>query len=290
MAQTETSSRLAVLSSLMSKLLPDLTCKKCKRIPNPEFPHRSWYTCSNSHLFCDLCADLNCTECELEINESPSSLMTNLVKELPYYCKNKENGCQEINFLEEIKTHHLKCIYEKISCINQKCRNKPLFSEFSSHLSKCLDSKNVVDNSSTIEFLFPDPFIADFDNVYFKILNNFFNEPVFYYMIHIRRNSTYHWIYYVGLKDDAQRYSVSFKIGDEEKEFYFYVGSVRPVSESINKIVNEQLAFTIDTKVYKRLSYTRDQQQWLRISFNVMDKKALVQDDDEEDSGISDDH
>ena len=265
------------------KLLPHLTCFKCKSIPSAEFSNKKSFKCLNSydsHLLCELCKG-NCP-CGHQINPNPCSLVSSLVNMLPFYCKNKENGCEEILFEEEMKAHVSRCIFELVTCINFDCEEEMPFKDFFDHIAlpDCSFKPEINnraeltldDNDGNGMLWYPD-----------QMLENPLNELLFYSFLMIEEDIIFTWIYFLGFKEDAERFTYSVKIDKNSKRSMNFRCPVKSIFESPLDIIKKREAFMIGLTIGKKLC---NEQGILNLDFKIFDEKEEAKDDDN-DSAIS---
>ena len=269
------------------KLLPQLTCYKCKRIPRADDSYHTTYKCLNPndpHLLCEKCKE-KCS-CNFNVNKKACPLVSSLVEMLPFCCKNREDGCKEILIKEEMKSHHEECIFEEVTCINRGCKKKMPFKVILDHLGSddyCSKQLCNLGKGKTLKMKLT---YTD-DGSYwhpFKVESNPLNEPLFY-VIGFKQNKTaYIWTYYIGFKKEANRFSYSLEIGDKTCHYINFVGQVKSIFESYDDIVNTGDVFTICIPALQKLC---DKDKEFECVLNIIDKKAETQDSDD-DSGVSD--
>ena len=81
-----------------------------------------------------LCGDKN------QIVEAPK-LISKMLSKRQFYCKNQENGCDEMVFYENVVEHEKTCKFNLISCKNTECDTKMLENDIIKHQTSCLYNK-----------------------------------------------------------------------------------------------------------------------------------------------------
>ena len=269
------------------KLLPQLTCYKCKRIPRADDSYYTNYKClnpNNPHLLCDKCKE-KCS-CNFNVSKKACPLFSSLVEMLPFCCKNRENGCKEILSKEEMKSHHEECIFEEVTCINIGCQKKMPFKVILDHLGSdgnCNKHIWNLEKGKKLKMALP----KTDDGVFWyptKVESNPLNEPLFYVVGFQQNMTAYIWTHYIGFKKEANRFSYSLKIGEKTGHYINFVGPVKSIFESYHDMVNAGDVFTICIPALQRLS---NKDKGFECVLNIIDKKAETQDSDD-DSGVSD--
>ena len=273
------------MKALILKLLPQLTCYKCKSIPRADDSYKTGYKCLNPndfHFICEKCKG-KCP-CNFNVSKKPCELASSLLEMLPFCCKNRKAGCEEILCKEEMKSHHEECIFEKVTCIHKHCRKEMPFKSFLDHLgsAECI---RILDVGKDAKFILPFRNTMDGDGWSpRKIESNPLNEPLFYLVGLLQNEIAHFWIYYIGFKNEADRFSYSLEVGD--KSFYYvnFVGPVKSIFESFDDILKARDIFMIGTSALRRIC---NEDKLFECVLNIIDKKAEAQ-DSEDDSGVSD--
>ena len=277
---------LETLSKQLLKLLPHLTCYRCKSIPRVEFPSRRLYQCGNAHLLCNGyhgCGTRKKCLCGEYVSKNVCSLASSLVDTLPFCCENKGNGCEEILFQEEMKAHFSRCMFEKVTCINDDCSKRMPFEVFLDHIALPTCStvpkiKNRVEVRLTDSHRNGTAFISP------KLMEeNPLNESVFYSVGLVMDNIMFAWICYLGFKEDAERYTYSLEVNKDPKHSVKFTCPVKSIFESPGIFISERDAFMMSLKIGTKLC---KEQGHLYFDFEIFDDKEEVKDDDN-DSAIS---
>ena len=281
MAQSNT--ELESMKAQLIKFLPHLTCYKCKNFPSAECPKRRIFRCLNplnGHLICEEC-EKPCP-CGYNVSINACSLVSNLVDTLPFCCKNRDNGCQEILFQEEMKAHLSRCIFENVTCISvDEFQQEMPLKDFFDHivLPDC-STRSEIENKVEIK--------VDYEKYHWLpslVQKNPLNKPVFYFYCEVDDNILFAWIYFVGFKEDAERYIYSLEINKNSKHHMKFISPVKSIFESNDDIIAERDAFMIGRPIAKKLC---EEQEKLGFYIEICDKKAEVKDEDN-DSAMSDD-
>ena len=268
------------MSKQLLKLLPHLTCYRCKSIPSVEFPNRKLFQCENpkAHLLCDYCKR-RCP-CGNYVSINACSLASSLVDTLPFCCKNRGNGCKEILFQEEMRAHFSRCMFQKVSCINYSCKKEMPFENFFDHIALPTCS-NVPKNKNRIKVTLTDSHRYGAYIPASIMEENPLNESVFYGVGLARDDILFAWIYFLGFKEDAERFSYSLEVNKNSKRSVKFTCPVKSIFESADNIISERDAFMISLTVGRKLC---KEQGHLEFDFEIFDEEA---EDDDNDSTIS---
>ena len=276
-----------LLEGPLMELLPELTCQRCRRIPSAEHPNLPFSRCFGGHLNCTSCAQIfRICVCGVPINGGPCPLFSKLTQMLPFCCKNRANGCQEILYEDEMQLHFPECTYQTALCINFRCKRPVVFQNYAGHLLECLGNPRfTIASSFEFRFMVKHAIEGAFWELA-EIRNSPLNEPRFFLVKAVFNGFLYQWVHFIGFKSEADRYSVTYKLGDGNKIQYKYKDSVKSVLETANYIIAEQNAFVMGLKVAKRIA---DPEGFITETVEIVDEKAMVTDDDD-DSGVSDEN
>ena len=270
--------------SFLVKLLPHLTCFRCLNVPNAESPNQDKFKCLDpeAHLLCDHCKEY-CVEmkkgkcpCGSNVSTIACPLASSLVGMLPFCCRNRDNGCQEILSREEMKAHLSRCIFEDITCINLDCEDEMIFKDYLNHLPACANKTNV---ENKVEIILDDE-IANW--LPSQVQKNPLNKPLFYFSCEVDDEFVCAWIYFLGFKEDAERFTYSLEVNSTRS--LKFAGPVKSIFESHDDIIHERDAFMLGLPIAKKIS---DESGALVFNIEIFDKKADVKDND--DSAMSDD-
>ena len=252
MARSNT--ELEPLKKTLLKLLPHLTCYRCKTIPSAEFPKRKSFRClsSHAHLLCEICKMKSACPCGFHVNKVACSLVSSLVDLLPFCCKYRGSGCGKILFQEEMKTHVSRCLFKTVRCINIGCMKRIPFKKFLDHIilptcSEDPEIKNLVDvflDDETEHGTFWNPSI---------LRKNPLNKPVFYFFAMVEDEILLAWVYYLGFKEDAERFTYSLEVNKNSKRSVKFTSPVKSIFESPENIIKECDAFMIGLPIARKI-------------------------------------
>ena len=113
------------------KIIQDLQCFICKKVPAPCGGQSKRYLCENSaHSFCEShkksirgfrFSEDKCP-CGSVVDENSSQSIAKKLQYLPWICQNYKRGCREVKMDEQnLKIHHEKCIFRKVFCPHPDC-------------------------------------------------------------------------------------------------------------------------------------------------------------------------
>ena len=91
---------------ILLSFVDELTCHSCQGVPEPSGKLRLRYKCvKNGHTLCPNCVESKaqertCPSCESLVCSKPCSMTEKVIKDLPWFCSHRPNGCKEI--LEEV--------------------------------------------------------------------------------------------------------------------------------------------------------------------------------------------
>ena len=280
-------SQLNELKAVLLDFLPKLTCYKCKSIPRADDPYLIGYKCSNPnvpHLLCNKCSG-KCP-CNSNVSKEACPIILRVVKMFPFCCKNRKAGCEEILFERKMKSHHAECIFEEVRCISTECREKMPFKEVLGHLGsdECKATKPMLKLEKGAKL----SLMLDYtdDGLYWapqEIKDNPLDEPLFYSVGMMQNGISHIWIYFVGMKMQADRFSYSLEIGDKTNHFISFVGPVKSIFESYEDILKAGDVFMFSVSGLQKLS---NKDKRFECVLNIIEKKAETQDSDD-DSEVS---
>ena len=294
---------LELMKKHLLKSLPSLTCFICKKIPDPEFPWRLGFRCSNqieNHLVCRNCklkakpfysdgdtlrlfAVQNCL-CGFSIGSKACPLYSNMIAMLPFCCKNRKNGCNEILFHEQMTLHLPECGFQTVTCINLKCQEKLPLNDVLDHFKSksCIyKDENTMDNKISLTLM------IGIDGNFWEPIEatkNPLNKPLFYSVGQVSDGIIFLWIYFIGFKEEAERFTYAIEVDQNPTRMIKFVGTVKSIFESSDDIVKKRDAFMIGVDNFRMISNSNDD---LDFIYEITDKKAEVKDSDE-DSGVFD--
>ena len=286
MAKSVETVKFEVEKALVIKLLPHLTCFRCKNVPDAELPNQEKFKCLSpeAHLLCQVCKEY-CVKtkkgkcpCGSNVSTIACPLASSLVDMLPFCCNNK--GCQEILSREEMKTHLSRCPFEIITCINLDCEDDMPFKHYLDHLLDCATFPKV---KSQVEIILED------EKSYWlpsQVQTNPLNKPLFYFCCEVEDDIQFlcAWIKFLGFKEDAERFTYSLEVNSTRS--FKFSGPVKSFFDRREDIMQECDAFMIGFPIAKKIC---EESGGLALVFNIeiFDKKAEVKHKD--DSAMSDD-
>lgn len=106
---------------VLLKILPDLTCVRCKSVPNKGGPRRDRHSCvKQAHTICGACKDKKCPCCGSKVTQTPNPVFVGLIEDLPLACNNYQYGCKEImGQHDDVREHEIAvCRYRKVTTSN----------------------------------------------------------------------------------------------------------------------------------------------------------------------------
>ena len=277
------------------KLLPHLMCTICAETPNAQSPSQEKFRClnpSDPHLHCyeckEKCVEIEggkCTiyKCKRDLCTIACPLISSLVDTLPFCCTNRPSGCQEVLFQEEMKTHLSRCIFEDVSCINTDCPSEGFipFKDYMDHLV-LPDCSTIPEVQNKVKIKLDD---EDTYHLPSQVQKNPLNKPLFYFYCNICSGIVYAWIYYLGFKEDTERFTYSLEVNSTRS--IKFSGPVKSIFEDPYDIIHEQDALMIGLPIGKMLC-KESEDSALVFDIEIFDKKEEVK-DDSNDSAMSDD-
>ena len=122
------------------KIIQDLQCFQCKKVPRPYGNQNKRYLCEKSHSLCERHKkykvekrlfwrngwndrfEKKCS-CGSLVEENPSQSIAKKLQNLPWMCQNYQWGCREVKMdVNNLETHHGKCIFRKVFCPSPACK------------------------------------------------------------------------------------------------------------------------------------------------------------------------
>ena len=113
------------------KIIEELQCFKCKKVPRPDLSKR--YLCRNSsHSLCEKHKESresrwphnleNKCPCGSLVDQDPCQSIARKLQNLPWICQNYKRGCHEVKMdVSNLRIHHEKCIFRKVFCPHPDC-------------------------------------------------------------------------------------------------------------------------------------------------------------------------
>ena len=278
------------------RLIPDLQCHKCKNVPGPNGNQKNRYSCiASSHTLCEE----HKTECLCgsKVGKSPSPVIANLLRNLPWICQNYNNGCREIKMIvEDLDYHQRNCIYRHVFCPNNDCEKgeKILFKDVIDHLKICLKEAFEERMLKGIEHKFD----TCIDKYMFEknSMENGTSWPptkwtstsgaVFFTSGYVENQTFYVWSCLLGSVDEAKKYSCTLSVTNEIGEKFLYSGPVHTLDKEYhNDIIASRSLLGIEIIAAMRsLNFEKS----LPVEITIRNLKEEAKDDEME-SGVSDD-
>ena len=287
---------LEVKMKLLQDLEKQLICYDCQKVIFT-IDKREGYRCHRMHLLCDGCKvyyDQKDSEKKCPCGSNTSRicpLVSELSKNLPYFCQYHKYGCPEIFSKDEMEQHHKECVYTTVDCIT--CSKKVAFIHQVNHLeNECTGRKHsrrkgYYTHDGTY-YVSIEELTGDLQ--FFAVKFGHDLRP-FYSKVAFINGMLCHWIYFVGTKEEAKRYRYRITARHlenftEKSEKIVYTGQVRSIFEPIMEIIKDQNALMFGEKLAKRLA---NDSKYFAVDVELLDKKVEFKDDDEE-SGIDEDY
>ena len=144
----------------------DLKCSVCQDVPGFLGSRKNRYVCNGcGHMVCELCKVRECICKSKSFSLKPLKYVENLMEKLSWHCCcHFKQGCQDVFDAKSLEDHQICCIYRKINCVFDNCKEQVLFKDFFDHLETChqdlnnatkTDGKTFLvrfDSSTTIRF------------------------------------------------------------------------------------------------------------------------------------------
>ena len=270
------------------KLIPELQCHNCKNVPGPTQKDR--YSCTNAaHTLCEY-HKTKCP-CGSKVGKSPSPVISKLLQNLPWMCKNYKMGCREIKMnVEDLDHHQRKCIYRKVFCPQIVCyKEKVLFKDVLAHLKKCLSKPIYEEEMSNDE--------ANVFHIWIDCLHKFENEDswaptkmtstcgaVFFPLTYIENKHLYVWICLLGSSDETKNFSCTYSMKNKFGENFIYTGPVHTLDKNYEAIITSGSLLGIGIDAVKR---SLDEGKEFKLEITIRNLKEEAKDEDLE-SGVSD--
>ena len=273
--------------TLLENTIESLQCFKCKAVPGLTTESKNRYSCvDESHQVCEKCK--SACECGSIVGKRPNPALKQLLKDLPVYCPQYENGCREIfvqTQAENLDDHQQGCLFRKVFCPDLACKKKVLF-------------KDVIEHLIQVHEMYQGKFLSATENKCKIVLgsDNLGNGAVLFpksikvrsgldlYLVGKIINKISHfWLYALTSPLQAEHYGYTLSITGENNKFTFD-GYSKPLDEDPSEIIENQLVFMIGTKAIKKI---RTEKKMFEIEVTIHDLKAEARDDNEE-SGVED--
>ena len=278
-----------LMKAQIIKLLPELTCYDCGELPNAQCANQEKFKCLNpseSHLLCHDCkegrdsVEEGCP-CGSNLSKIACSLVSSIMDMLPFSCKNRYSGCEEVLFQEEMKAHLSRCMFEYVHCFY--CDEYMPFQEFlNDHIDLPPVCSTIPEIENKVEIKLDDD-SDDFDWKPSLVQKNPLNKPLFYFVCETGEDIVHAWIYFLGFIEDAKRFTYSLEVNSGRS--VKFTGPVKSIFEDHDDIRQERDSFMIGLPIGKKLCKEHGN---LVFNVEIFDKKEEVK-DDEHDSAMSDD-
>ena len=277
------------------KLIPELQCHKCKNVPGPTQKDR--YSCTNAaHTLCEE-HKIKCP-CGSKVGKSPSPVISKLLQNLPWMCKNYKMGCREIKMnVEDLDHHQRKCVYREVYCPEIVCKKeKVLFKDILIHLKKCIKIpifEEKMSNKEANKFDFDvwiDPGLElENEDSWAPSKMTSTCGGVFFSSVYVKNETLYVWICLLGSSDEAKKFSVTYSMKNKLGEIFVYTGPVHTLDKNYEAIITSGSLLGIGIDAVKRSLDGRpvDGEKQLKFEINIRNLKEEAKDEDLE-SGVSD--
>ena len=114
----------------MLKIIQDLQCFKCKKVPRPYGNQSKRYLCEKSHSLCVRHKEYKVEDnyfwlerfekkcpCGSLVQKKSSQSIAKKLQNLPWMCQNYQWGCREVKVnAKSLETHHGECLFRKVIC------------------------------------------------------------------------------------------------------------------------------------------------------------------------------
>lgn len=268
---------------------------ECKDVPGPNDEIKNRYFCINeSHALCEK-HSAKCP-CGSSVLKRPSTVVGNLLQDLPWICKNYKNDCREIKAdVKELSYHQGKCIFRQVFCPHYFCGRKILYKDVIDHM--IIAHKNNLECLNIIEEKAGKLIVNDYRLCMndFDFERDFSWKPTkiscggdFFFAVTYFVNNIFHfWIYFLGSPDEARNFSSVYSFKNMIGETFNYGGPVHTLDESISDIIAAGSFFTVPKNAIKR-SMDKEKMESMVVCITIRNLKEEAKDDDSE-SGISND-
>ena len=119
-------------NDVVTKLSSKLECPICFNVPR-DLPIPA---CPAGHIICKFCRPsvTECPTCRRRLyDDGTSSLAASMIEFVPHKCKFSEYGCEEKDYLHELKNHEEKCAERTVKCPASKCGAQVQLKKFEEH-------------------------------------------------------------------------------------------------------------------------------------------------------------
>jgi len=245
------------------KLLPHLQCHKCKDVPGPNDNQRNRYYCiDQSHTLCEE-HKAECP-CESKVGKVPSPIIAELLKTLPWMCKNYAKGCREIKINADDLEHHQKkqCVFDlnlrSVFCPYVHCGNrKVLFKDVIEHINtvhRKIPEIKMIDGKANRWNLGYQPYDSNtFNNglCWYPSKITTTDGDVFYDGAYYVNKYMHMWIYYYGSSDEAKNFSCSWSFVSKSGHKFYHSGIVHTFDKNEEDIFASGSFFALPISAFE---------------------------------------
>ena len=207
-----------------------------------------------------------------------------LLSQLPRFCENENNGCQEVLMDEEMIEHESECVYRKIHCpdLFYGCGQSVTYIGLLDHLAQIHPgNKNVFNDVKTFKVKGKIP--QGGQSIPFTKITAF--DKTFFEVGFVQNQVIYRWIYILGDPNEAKNFSYHLTIKNERgNQKLSYFGDVRSLNENYQTIIAASDAFEVNLTKAKK--FVDDNSNWV-VEYKIRNMKEEAKDEDQE-SGVSD--
>ena len=205
-----------------------------------------------------------------------------LMAQLPVYCKNKSNGCQEILMKEDMIKHEQGCLLTPPYCPDLNCTQRSTYHGLMKHVTQVHKGLDVIEKE---KFVITSKIDASLKPQKLATTRISAFDFTFFEVGVITNQHMFKWIYILADPDVAKNfhYQVIVKINGGEVEMAFN-NQVRSLSEHYNDITKSFKAFFMP--IAKVKEFLGDDSQMV-LEYRIRNMKEEAKDDNQE-SGISD--
>jgi hypothetical protein len=292
------------------KIIQDLQCFKCKKVPLPNGDQRKRYLCKNSfHSLCEYHSkitfedlDNNIFEmkcpCGSLVDQDPSQSIARKLQNLPWICQNYKRGCHEVKMdVNNLKIHHGKCIFRKVFCPHPGCSKYNLKGQ-NCHIPHCRSSscwgtrvcfKDIFDHFNTNHKKIWHQIDGESNKWTDLIKGDFLNGCSWYSgkmtstngdvfalfarasRIHPHNKVLYIWMMFFGSTEEARNYSCRISIKNNCANEFNYSGPVHTLDKNERTIVNSGFLLLIGSNAAKHLT---EKENNLKIEVTIQNLKS----------------
>jgi len=250
---------------------------------------KQWKKCNHyGDFLCENCDKSSC-ECgnvakHVAIPAKDLGALGVLLSQLPRFCKNENNGCQEVLMDEEMIEHESECVYRKIHCpdLFYGCGQSVTYIGLLDHLAQIHPgNKNVFNDVKTFKVKGKIP--QGGQSIPFTKITAF--DKTFFEVGFVQNQVIYRWIYILGDPNEAKNFSYHLTIKNERgNQKLSYFGDVRSLNENYQTIIAASDAFEVNLTKAKK--FVDGNSNWV-VEYKIRNMKEEAKDEDQE-SGVSD--